>query len=135
MLHGSSLVTQDLDLCLLLAPQNIENLRKILKDIHPKHRMTPQKLSFEDAPTDISNVNNLYLETDLGVVDLLNQVTGVGDFKQVSQNAQNIELFGHPCKVISIEDLIAAKEAMGRPKDIAMIKELKVIQEKNKSRS
>lgn len=97
--------------------------------------MTPQKLSFEDAPTDISNVNNLYLETDLGVVDLLNQVTGVGDFKQVSQNAQNIELFGHPCKVISIEDLIAAKEAMGRPKDIAMIKELKVIQEKNKSRS
>lgn len=92
--------------------------------------MTPKKLSFLEVPQDTSNVNNVYLETDLGIVDLIGQVTGVGDFERVSRHAQAIELFGHPCKVISIEDLILAKEAMGRPKDTAMVKELKVIREK-----
>lgn len=130
MLHGSSLVTQDLDLCLLLTPENIHNLRLSLKDLNPKHRMTPKKLSFLELPADIRNINNLYLETDLGIVDLISQVLGVGPFERVSANAQTIELFGRPCKVISIGDLILSKEAMGRPKDVAMIKELKVIQDK-----
>ncbi|MGK5086005.1 hypothetical protein WDW86_00460 [Bdellovibrionota bacterium FG-2] len=68
VLHGSAMVTQDLDLCLLLTPQNIEKLRSILKDIHPTHRMTPKKLSFSNIPEDISKVNNLYLQTDLGAM-------------------------------------------------------------------
>jgi predicted nucleotidyltransferase len=130
VLHGSSLLTQDLDLCLLLTPNNVAKLRSILKDFHPKHRMTPKRLSFLEVPEDTSRLNNLYLETDLGTVDLISQVTGVGDFERVSRNAVKVELFGHSCKVISIEDLIRAKEAIGREKDIAMVKQLKVILEK-----
>ena len=120
--------------CLLLTSENVSRLRSVLKDIHPKHRMTPKKLSFLDVPEDISRLNNLYLETDLGVVDLISQVTGVGNFGRVSSQADIVELFGHSCKVISIEDLIQAKEAKGREKDIAMVKQLKVILEKLKRR-
>ena len=130
VLHGASLVTQDLDLCLLLTPENVAKLRSILKDLHPKHRMTPKKFSFLDVPDDISQLNNLYLETDLGTVDLISSVTGVGDFERVSRKAETAEVFGYSCKVISIEDLIRAKEAMGREKDVAMVKQLKVILEK-----
>lgn len=135
VLHGSSLVTQDLDLCLLLTPENVSKLRTILKDIRPKHRMTPKKLSFLEVPEDISRLNSIYLETDFGTVDLISQVTGVGDFGRVSSHAEIVELFGHSCKVISIEDLIQAKEAMGREKDIAMVKQLKVILEKQRQRN
>jgi hypothetical protein len=123
-----------LDLCLLLTPENIERLRLSLKDLHPRHRMTPNKLSFLEIPEDISNINNLYLETDLGVVDLISQVAGVGTVDRVSRNAQSVPLFGRQCRVTSIDDLISAKEAMGRPKDVAMIKELKVIQEKMRNK-
>lgn len=71
ILHGSSLVTKDLDLCFLLTPENIEKLRVALKDLHPFLRVTPQKLSFLDFPKDINKMKNLYLATDLGVIDLL----------------------------------------------------------------
>lgn len=133
-LHGSSLVTKDLDICALLTPSHIENLRRVLKPLEPKHRMTPKKLSFLEEPKDISNVNNLYLETNLGILDIISDVIGVGGFETVSSHAIEIPLFGRMCKVISIEDLIAAKTKMGRAKDIAAVRELKLIKEKSKSK-
>ena len=44
--HGSSYVTRDVDLCLVLSQENIERLRRALADLNPRHRMTPQRLSF-----------------------------------------------------------------------------------------
>ncbi len=132
VLHGSSLVTRDLDLCVLLTPENVEKLRTCLKDLHPKHRMASKKLSFLEYPQDISSVKNLYLETDIGEIDFVTEITGVGDFKKIAQKAHTIQLFGYDCKVISIEDLIKAKISLGREKDLAMVRELKVVQKKKK---
>jgi hypothetical protein len=50
MTHGSSLVTRDLDVCAVLTPENVEKIRRLLGDWNPKHRMTPQRLSFLDHP-------------------------------------------------------------------------------------
>lgn len=41
-----------------------------------------------------------------------------------------IELFGRRCRVLSIEALIQAKEAMGREKDLIAVKELRAILER-----
>jgi hypothetical protein len=41
-----------------------------------------------------------------------------------------IDLFGRRCRVISLDDLIRAKEAMGREKDLATLKVLKALREK-----
>ena len=49
-LHGSSMITSGLDLCLMLTPQNIDKLRFSLRDLNPKLRITPQKLSFLEHP-------------------------------------------------------------------------------------
>jgi hypothetical protein len=51
MLHGSTLLTRDLDVCALLSSANVEKLREILRDLHPTHRLTPQRLSFLDNPS------------------------------------------------------------------------------------
>lgn len=124
------MVTMDLDLCFLLSPGNVEKLRSALKSYHPKLRVTPQKLSFLDFPEDTAHLKNLYLETDLGVVDVIREVTGVGDFRRVAERAIVVELFKRPVKVMCIEDLIASKQALGRPKDVAMVKELRLILER-----
>ena len=50
VLHGSSYVTRDLDICAVLTPENVKRLQTILGDLHPLHRMTPQKLSFLQVP-------------------------------------------------------------------------------------
>jgi hypothetical protein len=81
MLHGSTLLIRDLDVCAVLSSANVEKRRDILRDLHPMHRLTPQKLSFLDNPSPGTPINNLYLETELGSVDILTSILGVGRFR------------------------------------------------------
>jgi hypothetical protein len=89
--------------------------------------MTSQKLPFRTVPPPGTPVNNLYLETDLGVIDVLSSVLGVGDFARLKSRAEKLEVDGRTHWLISIEDLIAAKEALGRPHDLLDAKELRAI--------
>jgi hypothetical protein len=132
VLHGSSLVTRDLDICAVLSQENIEKLRQNLRDLRPTHRLTPQRLSFLDNPAPGVDVNNLYLETTLGPLDILGSIKGVGDFERVRAQAVEVELFGRRCRVIAIDDLIRAKEALDRPKDALAAQELRAIAAKQK---
>jgi len=127
VLHGSALVTRDLDICAFLTPENIERLRDTLKDLNPHHRMTPQRLSFLQVPRPGEIVNNLYLKTDWGVVDIMSSILGLGDFEALKAKAEWIEIGGKSCRLISLPDLILAKEAMGREKDLLAAKELRAI--------
>jgi predicted nucleotidyltransferase len=124
--HGSALLTRDLDICVVLTDETVAKLRTILADWHPKHRLTPQKLSFLEFPTQ-GPVENLYLETDFGVVDILSSVLGVGDFARLRESAEAFAIGGRTYQVISLEDLIVAKEAIGREKDLLAAKELRAI--------
>lgn len=125
--HGSAYLTRDVDICAVLTDENIARLRQALGDWHPTHRMTPQRLSFLQHPPEGQPVNNLYLQTDMGVVDVLTSVLGVGDFARLRQQAEELEVDGRCFRVISLADLIKAKEAMGREKDLLTAKELRAI--------
>ena len=131
-LHGSSLVTRDLDVCAILSSENVEKLRAALRDLQPTHRLTPQKLSFLDNPDPGVKIHNLYLRTDFGPVDILSSILGVGDFDRVRAASIQVELFGRSCRVISLDDLIRAKEALGRDKDLLAVKELRAVRETQK---
>ncbi len=82
------------------------------------------KVSFEDRPSSEEKVQNIYLQTDAGVLDVLSSVTGVGDFEELKKNAISIPFFGQKCLVISLDDLIKSKSAMPRPKDKIVLEEL-----------
>ena len=131
-LHGSSLVTRDLGVCAILSGENVEKLRAALRDLQPTHRLTPQKLSFLDNPDPGVKIHNLYLRTDFGPVDILSSILGVGDFDRVRVASIEVELFGRSCRVISLDDLIQAKEALGRDKDLLAAKELRAVRETQK---
>ena len=127
VLHGSSLVTRDLDVCAELTGQNLQRLRDAFRDLHPVHRIGPERLSFLEVPGPGASLRNLYLQTDLGALDLLGTISGVGDFDQVRASAVVVDLFGRKVKVIGIEQLIKAKEVMGRQKDLLAASELRAI--------
>lgn len=131
VVYGSSMVTRDLDICAFINPDQIERLRACLSQFHPRHRMTPKKLSFLEYPSNTKELKNIYLETDLGVLDIIGEVTGVGDFKKISANAVEIDIYGIKCKVMAIDDLIASKKALGRYKDLAVVRELEFIQKRD----
>jgi hypothetical protein len=101
-----------------------------LRDLRPAHRLTPQKLSFLDIPDPGVAVRNLYLWTEIGPVDILGSIMGIGEFESVQADSIEVDLFGRRCRVISLDGLIRAKEALGREKDLLAVKELKAIREK-----
>lgn len=133
--HGSTMVTRDLDICAVLTPENVKKLRTLLAEWNPRHRITPQKLSFLDHPALGQQLNNLYLQTDAGVLDILSSILGVGDFDRLKQRAEQLEVDGRVYQLIGLEDLIRAKEAVGREKDLLAVKELKAIAAKRKQQS
>lgn len=130
--HGSAYITRDVDICAVLTDENITKLRHALRDWNPSHRMTPQRLSFLNHPAAGQPVNNLYLQTDMGAIDVISSVLGVGDFSRLRMAAEELEVDGRKYRVISLEDLIKAKEALGREKDLLTAKELRAIAAKRR---
>ena len=129
-LHGSSLVTRDLDVC--ASSENVAKLRDALRDLKPAHRLTSQRISFLDNPDPGTEIRNLYLRTDFGPVDISTSILGVGEFDRVRAASIEVELFGRACRVMLLDDLILAKEALGREKDLLAAKELRAVREKQK---
>ena len=134
VVHGSSQLTRDVDICMDLNPLVIKRLRAALADLHPVHRQTPRKLSFLEHPSNLTKVRNLYLQTDLGPLDILSEIINVGGFQTVADHAVTIDLYNHDCLVMNLDDLISSKKALGREKDRSAIVELQLIREKKSGR-
>jgi hypothetical protein len=128
--HGASLMTRDVDICCRFSRENLRRLVRTLDEFHPKHRMTPQKLPLEWTDEFAARLKNLYLETDLGVLDCLSEVLGVGDFDEVLRQSIEINTPSGKCRVLSLEALIRAKDALGRPQDKLAVLQLQVIRER-----
>lgn len=131
VVHGMSMVTQDLDICAAITKSNLSSLRLALENLNPRHRMNPQfKPSFLETPKTPEEMKNIYLETDLGILDIMSSLPPIGNFELIKGRSIPIDLYGKTCHVIALEDLIAIKEVMKRPKDIQAVQELKLIHEK-----
>lgn len=132
VVHGSSVVTEDLDVCAPLSPDNLGRLLTALAGLHPRHRMTPNRLPLPEDPAALHGFNNLYLDTDAGQLDVLDAIAGVGEYAVVARHAVTVAVFGLPLRVLDVETLIAAKAAIGRPKDRRVIADLEVIRQRLK---
>ncbi len=59
VVHGSTMITQDLDICTAITEEGVTKLRDALKDLHPIHQMNPTlRHSFLDYPVDISSIKS-----------------------------------------------------------------------------
>ncbi len=72
---------------------------------------------------------NFTFVTDVGELDLLGEVRGIGYYDQVVDGASSFSLLGHEFKVIALDKLIIAKRAAGRAKDMAAVVELEALRE------
>src|SRR6185436_11327218 len=77
VLHGVSLVTLDLDICCRFTPENLRRIEMAVKDLHPRHRLAANKLALELTDELCSRLKNMYLQTDLGILDCLGEVSGI----------------------------------------------------------
>jgi len=128
VLHGASLMTQDLDIVAEFSHGNLVKIANALVPFDPHHRITSSVMPFSIAnEADSVRWKNLYLKTDVGIIDILSEVKGLGGFEECSKASEPIEVDDITFRMLSIDALITAKEAVGRDKDIAAVRELKVI--------
>jgi hypothetical protein len=128
-IHGSLLLTNDLDVCYARDAANLKQLAAALQSVHARLRNAPEGLPFVlDAET-LKHGLNFTFATDIGDVDLLGEVSGVGNYEEVLEDSVTVDLFGYNFAVIDIGKLIVAKRAAGRPKDLIALPELEAIQE------
>ena len=124
--HGVTLVTRDVDICCRFSEENLMRVQAAFADLHPSPRSRPD-LPLQLTPELCARLKNLYLKTDLGIVDCLGEVLGVGNFEDVLKQSIEVELPYGKCRIIDIEGLIRAKEAMNRDHDRITVKYLKEI--------
>src|SRR4051812_37408088 len=89
--HGVTLVTRDVDICCRFNEINLKRVENALGDLHPVHRSRPD-LPFKLSGEQCATLKNLYLKTDLGIVDCLGEVLGVGGFDEVLKHSIEVEL-------------------------------------------
>lgn len=124
VLHGSAYVTADLDLCYSRERENLKKLAASLAPFNPALRGAPNNLPFQlDAGTLTSGLN-FTLTTDVGDLDILGEVTGLGNYEEALPFSEQMEIFGLHYNVLTLEGLIKTKRATGRTKDLMLLPEL-----------
>jgi hypothetical protein len=134
VLRGSSRLTVDLDICYARDDVNLERLALALAPHRPRLRGAPPELPFMwDARTLRSGLN-FTLVTDLGDIDVLGEVTGIGGYDAVLRLAGDQEVAGLPLTVLSLDGLERAKRAAGRVKDLLDLEEIAEIKRQSPDR-
>ncbi len=132
VVHGCSCVTQDIDICCDFSLENLMALQKAVSNLHPVHRMTPGRKRLNLTEQTCSQLKNLYLDTDIGQLDCLSFIDGLGDYQMVKQASELVKIKDLPLRILSLDGLIKAKKAMNRPRDRQVIFELEAIKKLKK---
>jgi predicted nucleotidyltransferase len=132
--RGYARATLDLDVCYARSPENVERLVAALAPIHPRLRGAPADLPFLWDARTLRNGLNFTLVTDEGDVDLLGEVTGLGNYNDIALRATEVAIHGATVRVLSLEDLIRSKAAAGRAKDLVDLEALRALAEASGSK-
>jgi predicted nucleotidyltransferase len=110
VLQGSPVTTQDLDLLVRDTPANRRKIEKLGQCLGAR-------------PREVSSLTHvLRIDAAAAPVDLLfDQLPGNLSFESLRSRSISIDLGGHTATVATLEDIIASKEAAGRPKDQAQL--------------
>lgn len=130
MVHGVSLVTKDIDVCTHFSRQNLERIHAALADLHPYHFLTPQELPFVIPPGFEHGLRNLYIGTDLGRLDCLEDIPGIGDYAAARAGSIPLQLPFGCVWMLGRKAMIRAKSALDRPHDKVTVMQLLAIEER-----
>jgi len=125
--YGCTYITQGIDICCDFSAENLLRLQKALHGLNPVYRMTAKRQKLELTQDKCSRLENLYLDTDIGQLDCLSLINGIGNFQMVKDKSTLIEAEDIQLRILSLDALIKAKKAMNRPRDKEAILQLEAI--------
>jgi hypothetical protein len=128
--HGSSRVTNDLDICYDAADRgNVGVLATLLAQWEAYPRGVEQNLPFIMDERTLRGAPVMTLTTTEGDIDVMDRVAGVGEYNVVRKHSERISALGVSFRVLDLAYLIKAKRAAGRPRDFDHLPELQALLE------
>jgi hypothetical protein len=128
-LHGSTTLTEDIDIAYARERQNLERLAAALRDLRATLRGAPKGLPFKlDAATLHAGLNFTF-STRLGPLDCIGEASGGFTYANLVGNAERYPLSGMMVAAASLDDLIRMKRAAGRIKDRIEVENLSALRE------
>lgn len=117
--HGYVRTTQDIDFFIYPSEENAENMMRALIEFGFGNAGIPKDCFMKEGTA-------IHLGVEPNRIDLITCLHKINT-ETVFQNMQQIEYQGATINIISKQDLIAAKKAAGRAKDLADVEELEKI--------
>lgn len=133
--HGSTRITQDLDICHSTEPANLHALGETLIELEARLFGIEADVPFVPDARTLERTEILTLSTRLGKLDLLAQPSGAPPYSELRARAEVIAVGSFAIRVAGPDHLIAMKRAAGRTKDLADIEELEAIADIRRSRT
>ncbi len=126
--HGVIRSTKDIDICPSPDQANLARLARLLEQLHATQLGVGEDGFVEDElpfdPTrdvDLAHGGNFRLQTDLGVLDLMQWIPGIDAdhaYASLAADAEIANAFGIQIRVCSLPMLRVMKRAAGRPQDL-----------------
>ena len=131
VLRGSTRTTVDLDLCYSRERENLRRIAAALAPFHPRLRGAPPDLPFLWDERTLASGLNFTLTTDLGDVDILGEIAGVGGYPNVAAGSSELRVGNAQILVMDLDALERAKRAAGRAKDLLDLAEIAEIRRRS----
>jgi len=116
-LQGNPTATLGLDVMPRRDLDNAERLATALNELHARRKGRDEALELEGA--DFLGWKNQSFETDAGPLDVVPIAAAIGGFEEVA--TIELSLGDLSVRAITIDEVIASKEKLDRPKDIAAL--------------
>ena len=132
VLNGAPIHTLDLDIVYARSEPNVQRLLAALSDLDAVFRSDPRQL--RPGASHLRSAGHKLLVTKHGPLDVLGTVEEATAYEELVADTVWMEIAGVPVRVLSLERLIAIKEKLSRPKDLAMLLVLRATLEEKLTR-
>ena len=134
VVHGSAYAEQTLEICAARDSDSARALLAALAPHAPRWRDRPDVPTAESITAALAQRRRLYLISDLGRLNVLGELPGVGTYEDALRQSTVIEFRGIACHVLDLDPLIATKLVESREDDQPALRELHVICERMRLR-
>lgn len=121
MLHGAPVTTFDLDVVHARNRENLVRLMAALDELDAVYRSQPER-QLRPGESHLAGPGHQLLLTKFGPLDVLGMIGKSRTWEDLHGHSRSLEIEnGVAVRVIDLEMLIAVKEELGFPKDVAML--------------
>lgn len=118
--QGAPITTMDLDIVHRRTSDNLDRLMAVLESLDARYRRFDGQV-LRPTKEILAGAGHSLLTTKLGFLDVLGAIEGDRDYDILLPRSIEIQIDGHPVRVLGLDAIVEIKRLSTRPKDHRML--------------